>query len=68
MIKQKIKFPRVAIEAHRKKDGHSKTTNGSCNILSYTKEEILSSVLQALAMAKITIEDLGMAKLLQSKS
>jgi len=61
----KIKYPRV--EAHRKKDGHSKTANDSCNIQSVTKEEILSSVLQALAMAKVTIEDLGMAKLLQSK-
>jgi len=63
----KIKYCQV--EAHRKKDGHSKAANDSCNIQSITKEEILSSAYSpALAMAKVTIEDLGMAKLLQFAS
>ena len=45
----KIKYPQV--EAHRKKDGHC-TANDFGDIQSVTKEEILSCVLQALAMAK----------------
>jgi len=60
----KIRYPRA--EAHRKKDGHSKSNSG-CNINSITTEGISSSVQEALTMAKQTIEDLGMAKLLQSK-
>ena len=62
----KIRYPRA--EAHRKKDGHSKSNCSGCNINLITTEGISSSVQEALTMAKQTIEDLGMAKLLQSKS